>query len=1130
MRQPGKSAEKQPGQSEEVQDNSPGSLDKVRNNRTGQSEKCRVSDGAGKTGGCMKHTESFIILGIEITKDERAIKNAYRQKLAVTNPEDNPEGFKRLRSAYEAACKYAKEPEEEEQEEKPRDMTPSGLWLEKVVEIYGNIRSRQDLACWKALFEEDVFFSIEEEENCRLKLLGFLTEHFKLPTAVWKLLNQKLAIVSDAKALREKFPLNFVHYIVGRCERGEDLEFSQFEGPVEADYDLFLEYYDRCWQALQEKNLEEAENCIRSADALGIRHPVMEISRANVLLRRGLEESRRAMEGQPAGEARSAEKASSTVGTQSAEKASSTVGTQSEEKASSAEEAQSADKGQQPSAGRRFIEESIGVLEAEWEKYPKDAMLCYNFAELLWTAGGAEQEDNGCRKRAAGLYEELKEGNDTHYMANMRLTEWYYTQKQYRKAKKCAEKVLASGSDDAFLELLTRINEEIEKELEADCRVNQSWEPRLELCWCYLQDGKVARGIQLAGMLEKRLPPEKEAEHRGLLSKLYVEQGEYEEAIAMTRQWEVSLEKKMKNRHENDEKEEERDRDRLRQARLIRMQCYHNLGFREKDNFTLAVKEGEGILAGNVKDVGILLEMAQIYLEMEEYELCQETAQRLIDEYQIFAAYASSMEAYRRQLNAGGVVRTAGICLRYFPNFVKAYEYLAKVYLDLERREDLEKVLADAEKNGVKSPILEAYAFQKDNKAMDISTLNVRLKNFRDVFFKQVERGDKTFYEKGLPVLTEYLYHYPDDFMLVERAIFHRAAHHLAEAEADFEKALYLNPVNPYALNGLSFVYKYQGDYEKALFFIKKAILYMDEEMSPVIYADMGNLYALLGICDEAVEAYRKYEELARESKSSWFGDNLAEFYLRMGRVEEAEAIYGKYYKKNHWGRYEKLSELYNAAGDRDRARRTIRQWGRELHTGAVKRVLKGILAPTLQRKPEVVSYPDYYCSKAWTELLFGRKVAALAAFDGMFRNGLVESSMEGKICDAVFACILCGDERRGKKYAQRLQEWLKAEQASGKPKYYNREKAHLQMEFLAAYYTETEEKLQEILDREDRCEICHFCSSPRCREMEGVRILFLLRTGKREEAWERLCRNLEVQPWDVYMLAIRHVAFRGGR
>ena len=173
----------------------------------------------------MNHTESFIILGIDITKDERAIRNAYRQKLAVTNPEDDPEGFKRLRSAYETACKYAREPEEAP-EEKPRDTTPSGLWLEKAVKLYKNIRTRQDAECWNALFDEDIFFSIEEEENCRMKLLGYLTEHFKLPTEVWKLFDQKLSIVRDAKALREKFPLNFVHYIVGRCERGEDLEFS----------------------------------------------------------------------------------------------------------------------------------------------------------------------------------------------------------------------------------------------------------------------------------------------------------------------------------------------------------------------------------------------------------------------------------------------------------------------------------------------------------------------------------------------------------------------------------------------------------------------------------------------------------------------------------------------------------------------------------------------------------------------------------------------------------------------------------------------------------------------------------------------------------------------------------------
>ena len=53
----------------------------------------------------MNKTEIFQVLGIEETRDENLIKRAYREKLAVTNPEDNPEGFKRLRNAYEEACK-----------------------------------------------------------------------------------------------------------------------------------------------------------------------------------------------------------------------------------------------------------------------------------------------------------------------------------------------------------------------------------------------------------------------------------------------------------------------------------------------------------------------------------------------------------------------------------------------------------------------------------------------------------------------------------------------------------------------------------------------------------------------------------------------------------------------------------------------------------------------------------------------------------------------------------------------------------------------------------------------------------------------------------------------------------------
>ena len=70
----------------------------------------------------MQKDEVFAILGIEETKDERALKNAYRQQLRHTNPEDDPEGFKRLRKAYEVACEYAQNEEEQpKEEEKDKD-------------------------------------------------------------------------------------------------------------------------------------------------------------------------------------------------------------------------------------------------------------------------------------------------------------------------------------------------------------------------------------------------------------------------------------------------------------------------------------------------------------------------------------------------------------------------------------------------------------------------------------------------------------------------------------------------------------------------------------------------------------------------------------------------------------------------------------------------------------------------------------------------------------------------------------------------------------------------------------------------------------------------------------------------
>lgn len=54
------------------------------------------------------------VLGISPTKNKTELKNVYREKLSNVNPEDDPEGFKELRSAYEEAMRLADVDESEQ--------------------------------------------------------------------------------------------------------------------------------------------------------------------------------------------------------------------------------------------------------------------------------------------------------------------------------------------------------------------------------------------------------------------------------------------------------------------------------------------------------------------------------------------------------------------------------------------------------------------------------------------------------------------------------------------------------------------------------------------------------------------------------------------------------------------------------------------------------------------------------------------------------------------------------------------------------------------------------------------------------------------------------------------------------
>ncbi len=233
---------------------------------------------------------AFQILGLSETKEEEKIRGSYLSLLKNTNPEDDPEGFKRLREAYEEAVRFAKQQEEAEEEFRPQGEI--GLWMQRVREIYRDILLRREVENWKALFDDPVCAGFDTFLEARGQLLGFLSGHALLPQMVWRQIDQTFHVLEDFDALKEEFHVNFLKHIQYHVNTEDFLDYSLFEAQdgctpeSDEEADDYIREYFQIKNLLENDETEDVPQSLSDMKRHGVYHPYEDVERLRLHIRK----------------------------------------------------------------------------------------------------------------------------------------------------------------------------------------------------------------------------------------------------------------------------------------------------------------------------------------------------------------------------------------------------------------------------------------------------------------------------------------------------------------------------------------------------------------------------------------------------------------------------------------------------------------------------------------------------------------------------------------------------------------------------------------------------------------------------------------------------------------------------
>ncbi|MGD9364448.1 MAG: tetratricopeptide repeat protein [Desulfobacteraceae bacterium] len=250
------------------------------------------------------------LLAIAPTVDARKIKLAYAALLKRHHPDEDPEGFQRLRTAYEACLEEARRLKQSSRKNVARPqgkadtdaaphLSPSGRQdrmaeyadgempledsdqlvqavMEEIAGLYQDFHKRLDIASWQRILDRDILQRIDVKSSLNLHLFAFMAEHPNLPGEVCALLDQRFNWSDQPIELTNIFHEKVLDLVYWR------LHFATFKHDylglkhaTDIDFDNYIALREEAAHLLARNEMNKAGSVMEQAKAIYAEDPVL---------------------------------------------------------------------------------------------------------------------------------------------------------------------------------------------------------------------------------------------------------------------------------------------------------------------------------------------------------------------------------------------------------------------------------------------------------------------------------------------------------------------------------------------------------------------------------------------------------------------------------------------------------------------------------------------------------------------------------------------------------------------------------------------------------------------------------------------------------------------------------------